>query len=704
MHSGNLAGGVGGGPLPAATLVAAAVNAATQAGATSGGVGGAGGLVGSIVGNSGAAPGGMASGLGVPLPIGVMQQGVGLQLAAQPAAPPVTPRRMCRCGATNHARSSSKLCPFFGTGLQSSTKNATPGKPSTPGGSPVATTSILSSPQQMGGMNVGMQAPPMTSPPTIIGASNPMTGQLTSILPLQSGGLTMGPGPTGVLPSLTGVVTPLTTATLPGAGASSSPSSTSSITSSLSASATPAASAVAAAQAAAAAAAAAAAVAAAATSINSSSSSSTTSSTTPSNQSSSSSSTTNSKGKKRRFPRTYQAEEVARDARGKPIMPIRISPQSEGGLTIRSLGKVDERKGWHSSRYIWPLGFKTERLYPSMVVTGTRVKYTCEIIDRENKPWFQLTAWDAKDKPVGDITPSGAWSRVLGFVRALNNKPQEFIDENGRRVTKPVTLGSRVSGAHKFGFSMPTVARLIQELPGADKLTGYPAYKVKNFVVSNPSYSTPVGSTGGSSGSGDQSPGGSGGSSGGKKRHKQEASSNSNTGGGPGPMSVGASSPAVITAAASAVAAAAQRAAEGGIMHHPSLSPNLPMGPTIVGQSQLQQAGSGPLTGAPAAVPAPSGNAPILAQPGQAGVGGAQGQGQGQGGQLVMPGLPLRPPLPVAGVRPSITSQQQNEQPILPLQGGQQSSQQQQANGEPLPTPAGIPGLPHLPSLGAQQR
>ncbi|CAB4015727.1 Transforming growth factor beta regulator 1, partial [Paramuricea clavata] len=65
------------------------------------------------------------------------------------------------------------------------------------------------------------------------------------------------------------------------------------------------------------------------------------------------------------------------DAKGKPVFPIVL-----GGLTVHSLGDiVCDRPGFHSERYIWPVGFCSSRYYPSMKTPDMKCIYTCKILD-----------------------------------------------------------------------------------------------------------------------------------------------------------------------------------------------------------------------------------------------------------------------------------------------------------------------------------
>lgn len=47
---------------------------------------------------------------------------------------------------------------------------------------------------------------------------------------------------------------------------------------------------------------------------------------------------------------------------------------------------VSDRPAFHNERYIWPVGFKSTRSYPSMVEPSRRCLYTCRIIDGGDGP------------------------------------------------------------------------------------------------------------------------------------------------------------------------------------------------------------------------------------------------------------------------------------------------------------------------------
>jgi hypothetical protein len=177
------------------------------------------------------------------------------------------------------------------------------------------------------------------------------------------------------------------------------------------------------------------------------------------------------KKKKKRQPNTTAIKkyhQVPVDEKGAPIMPIMLR-----GLTIHSLGKiVHDRKKFHAKRYIWPVGFKSSRTYCSMTNLNARCEYVSEIIDTETEPRFVVTCNEDPNNPIviEASTASGAWAQV---GKRINDLKEEII---GKR------MFTQLSGPEMFGFSHPTIAKLIQELPNAELCD---RYVFQEFAPSN---------------------------------------------------------------------------------------------------------------------------------------------------------------------------------------------------------------------------
>lgn len=75
-------------------------------------------------------------------------------------------------------------------------------------------------------------------------------------------------------------------------------------------------------------------------------------------------------------------------------MPITVG-KGHDEVTILSIGRfygvilgniVWDREGYHTQRYIFPIGYKAERMYNSTVDAKQKVKYLCEILDGGDSP------------------------------------------------------------------------------------------------------------------------------------------------------------------------------------------------------------------------------------------------------------------------------------------------------------------------------
>ncbi|KAJ1722694.1 hypothetical protein LPJ53_002907 [Coemansia erecta] len=149
-------------------------------------------------------------------------------------------------------------------------------------------------------------------------------------------------------------------------------------------------------------------------------------------------------------------EPVARDSSGNIIFPMVIG-HGVDEVRILSLGTiVSDRDSYHTSRYIWPVGFKSARRYPSMLDGMARCEYTSEILDGGDMPVFQVTAEDMPESPFRASSSSGVWKQVLDVLMA-----------NGLGVK------THASGPQMYGLSNLAVTKAIQELEGADKCSKY---------------------------------------------------------------------------------------------------------------------------------------------------------------------------------------------------------------------------------------
>ncbi|KAJ2102052.1 hypothetical protein IW146_009199 [Coemansia sp. RSA 922] len=149
-------------------------------------------------------------------------------------------------------------------------------------------------------------------------------------------------------------------------------------------------------------------------------------------------------------------ESLQRDSHGSLVFPVVIG-KGQDEVQIHALGRVVwDRDAYHTSRYIWTVGFKSTRMYPSLLANNTRCLYSSEILDGGDSPVFQVTAEDMPDMAFRAMSSSGAWKQILDQLTA-----------------KGVGVKTHASGPQMYGLIHLGVTKAIQELENADKCQKY---------------------------------------------------------------------------------------------------------------------------------------------------------------------------------------------------------------------------------------
>ncbi|CAI5733666.1 unnamed protein product [Hyaloperonospora brassicae] len=185
-----------------------------------------------------------------------------------------------------------------------------------------------------------------------------------------------------------------------------------------------------------------------------------------------------------------------------------------GALTVHSLGHVFVgNESFHSRTAIYPLGFRSTRIFWSTRKLGTRCLYECVISSTEieerrarrrkklekgavgteriedteyNRPQqkpralFRLTASDDKERPIVASTPEDALVELRSRVVALYEEQRDPCASSrhvGRSATVDMEpnpflkrsswLSFALRGDFFFGFGLAEIARHIEELPYA---------------------------------------------------------------------------------------------------------------------------------------------------------------------------------------------------------------------------------------------
>ncbi|ORY07817.1 hypothetical protein K493DRAFT_403576 [Basidiobolus meristosporus CBS 931.73] len=148
-----------------------------------------------------------------------------------------------------------------------------------------------------------------------------------------------------------------------------------------------------------------------------------------------------------------RVQDLPKNEEGDYILPVQV-----GVLTVSDLGTiVYDRSTFHNERYIWPVGYTVQRSYASMVDPESQTTYVCRISDGGEGPKFHIEPEDQPDNPIIANTATGAWTTVVKAVNTIRKREHS----------------NSASGPDYFGFSHPTIAKMIQDLPNADQCKQY---------------------------------------------------------------------------------------------------------------------------------------------------------------------------------------------------------------------------------------
>ncbi|KAJ3118930.1 transforming growth factor beta regulator 1 [Nowakowskiella sp. JEL0407] len=141
-----------------------------------------------------------------------------------------------------------------------------------------------------------------------------------------------------------------------------------------------------------------------------------------------------------------KVHKVERDEFGRPVLPIQF-----GQIKLVSLGTVEyENEKYHNQRYIFPVGYTIIRDFASMSDGDKLSQYIATVLKGDDGPIFEITT--ETGSKINASTASTAWAQVIKVANSIRSIP----------------LGN-ASGPELYGFTTPTIAMLIQELPNAEK-------------------------------------------------------------------------------------------------------------------------------------------------------------------------------------------------------------------------------------------
>ncbi|KAH8557103.1 F/Y rich C-terminus-domain-containing protein, partial [Umbelopsis sp. PMI_123] len=141
--------------------------------------------------------------------------------------------------------------------------------------------------------------------------------------------------------------------------------------------------------------------------------------------------------------------ELEKDDHGNYKLPVEVD-----SWTVISLGKVIwDKPAFHNQRYIYPVGYVVK----NMIDPHRDTQYICSILDGGNEPLFRLQADDNPKEVFQGQTPTSVWTIAVRRAFAVRN----------------MEYGHNPVGPDFFGLRKNTIAKMIQDLPNADKCRNY---------------------------------------------------------------------------------------------------------------------------------------------------------------------------------------------------------------------------------------
>ena len=137
-----------------------------------------------------------------------------------------------------------------------------------------------------------------------------------------------------------------------------------------------------------------------------------------------------------------------------------------GPLIFHHPGHIlNNTSNFHTRNIIYPFDYSASRMYWSTELSGARCLYHCSIDVMNEKPLFRLSYKKLDDQIVELENPclDTLWKDVLDSIAQVRSKTSD-------------TLSLHVSfhpGSFLHGITERSMLRIIEGLPGSDKLEGY---------------------------------------------------------------------------------------------------------------------------------------------------------------------------------------------------------------------------------------
>ncbi|KAK8834661.1 choline dehydrogenase 6 [Tritrichomonas musculus] len=135
--------------------------------------------------------------------------------------------------------------------------------------------------------------------------------------------------------------------------------------------------------------------------------------------------------------------------------PIQITQK----IKLMSLGEVVyDRPHYHTDKYIYPVGYQIEKEFYSISDPNNQAVYRASVLDGGDYPLFRVECLDKSKMVFEGNSPSKPWMEASLSIEATKKK-----------LGMPTKDVVTISGPVAFGFPLPIVTYLIDNLPNARK-------------------------------------------------------------------------------------------------------------------------------------------------------------------------------------------------------------------------------------------
>ncbi|KAF0753985.1 hypothetical protein AaE_005501, partial [Aphanomyces astaci] len=148
-----------------------------------------------------------------------------------------------------------------------------------------------------------------------------------------------------------------------------------------------------------------------------------------------------------------------------------------GALCVQNLGTIQVgNDSFHTRSTLYPLGYRSTRLFWSATNVEQRALYECEIVNDNShnkattttsRPLFKITPCDDMDNPIYGATPNDAIHQLRSRLVGLYESHRAFAGSTNPFTNRTSWYSYGLLGDHFFGLTVPVIGAALETLPYA---------------------------------------------------------------------------------------------------------------------------------------------------------------------------------------------------------------------------------------------